>query len=685
MKFVDGGQNVRARLVTIQVLLLAMLAVLGVRLYTLQIAKGAYYAEKAENQRIRFLNIPAPRGVIFDRNGVLLVDSRPIYNVILSREDMKKRAFSEFIAPLSQGLEVDPDFLRQRFDEVKALAAFESIRVKENANANDIAWVEAHKFEFPELRVELQPQRRYPENNLLAHVLGYVGEISPKQLTLPEYQQKGFRPGDIIGQEGLEAYYDDYLRGRDGYRKVVVDSRGRVIEEIEKADPQPGQDLYITIDVNMQRAAEEQLQKSPNKRGVIVAVDPNNGEVLTMASAPTFDPNLFAQRIATKEGRAEYAALATDPMTPLYNRAIKGRYPCGSTWKIPLAVAGLQQGVITEESNAVYCGGGITIGAKFTRCMGSHGTPPLKYAITKSCDGYFYRLGLKMGIDGIMRMVDEFDINRRSGVDLPHELISRTPNFYKPRWDKSGRPWLDINTVYASIGQDTVVVTPLALVRAIAAISVRKMYVPHLLKEFREVAAVGEPGSTTYREIRPRRIFTQGEPKLIPMTEEQHKIVTQGMLGVVQGGGTAGGQGISGFEVAAKTGTAQVAALGKDSGARKDHSWFVAFAPASKPEIAIVTLIENAGFGGKFAAPASRNVLLSYIEHERARLQGWNEQQVAENGGNANSNANANGGNVNANTNNNASANSGSPATNAAPNTKGESNFQHTGRRAGAR
>jgi penicillin-binding protein 2 len=280
-----------------------------------------------------------------------------------------------------------------------------------------------------------------------------------------------------------------------------------------------------------------------------------------------------------------------------------------------------------------------------------------------------------MGIEGIMRMIDEFEINRRSGVDLPHELISRTPNFYKPRWDQKGRPWLDINTVYASIGQDTVVVTPLALVRAIAAISTQKLYVPHLLKEFAEVPAVGEPGSPTYREARPARTFVQNEAKAIPLTEGQHKIIVQGMLGVLQGGGTAGGQGISGFEVAGKTGTAQVAALGKDSGARKDHSWFVSFAPATKPEIATVTLIENAGFGGKFAAPATRQVLLSYIANARAKVQGWNEQQIAENSGvegspkanaspspsaSATPDANSNTGNANsapANTHNNAGRN----------------------------
>lgn len=620
MKFVDDGQNLRARLGTIQFLLFLMLAGLGVRLYFLQIAKGAYYAERAENQKLRLLPIPAPRGVIFDRNGVLLVDSRPIYNIILSREDVKKRDFTELVAPLAYGLEIDEEYLRQKFIEMKTQPAFESIRVKENAAPADLAWVDAHRYEYPELRVELQPQRRYPENNMLAHVLGYVGEVSPAQLQNPEYQKKGYRPGDIIGQEGIEGYYDDYLRGRDGYRKVVVDSRGRIIDTLEEVPPQPGQDLYLTIDVNMQNTAEEQLRKSPHNRGVLVAMDPNNGEILSMASAPTFDPNLFSQRIATKEGRQEYGMLRTDPMTPLYNRAIKGRYPCGSTWKIPLSLAGLQQGAITTENNSIYCGGGITIGNKFTRCMGSHGNPPLKYAITKSCDGYYYRLGLKLGVEGIMKMVDEFEIDRRTGIDLPHELISRTPNYYKPRWDKQGRQWLDINTVYASIGQDTVVVTPMALLRTIAAISVGKMYVPHLLKEFKEVSAVGEPGSSTYRERRPAFTFTQSEPKQIPMSEEEHKLMIEGMWAVVNGGGTAGGQGISGFELAGKTGTAQVVQLGKDRGAQRDHSWFVSFAPAYKPEVAMVTLIENAGFGGKFAAPASRQVYLNYLAHGRTKL-----------------------------------------------------------------
>jgi penicillin-binding protein 2 len=613
MKFEDDSQNLRVRLRIIQVLVILLLAVLAVRLYVLQIVNGTYYAERAENQRIRLLPIPAPRGVIFDRNGKLLVDSRPIYNVILSREDMKGKDFGALIKPLAVGLAVDQDFLRERFDEVKSQPAFESIRVKENADQADIAWVEAHALEFPELRVEPAPQRRYPENGVLAHVLGYVGEISPEQLEQPRYKDNNYRPGDIIGKEGLEAVYDDYLRGRDGYRKVVVDSRGHIQSEIERIEPQAGQDIVTSIDLDLQMVAEDRLRNSPSKRGVIISMDPNNGEVLVLASYPTYDPNLFSQRISSKEGRAEYAALKSDPRTPLVNRAIQGRYPPGSTWKIPMAVAGLQQGAITIDNSNLVCGGGITIGNKFTRCMGNHGTPELRMAITKSCDGYFYRLGLKMTINGIMEMVDEFEFNKRSGIDLPHEVLSWTPSpDFKRRFNPGDPEWKDIDTVYASFGQVYDIITPISLIRAIASIGVGgKLYVPHLLKEAREVSEVGPFAA------RPAHAFAHPAPKLIPIPEDQHHMVVEGMWGVVNGPGTAARIRMAGFEIAGKTGTAQVVGLGKDTGENKDHAWFVSYAPAYKPEISVLALIENVGFGGTHAAPAVRAVYDEYYRKTR--------------------------------------------------------------------
>jgi penicillin-binding protein 2 len=479
----------------------------------------------------------------------------------------------------------------------------------------DIAWVESHSLEFPELRVELQPQRYYPLGTTLAHVLGYVGEISPAQLKEPEYQEKGFRPGDIIGKGGLEQYYDEYLRGRPGYRKVLVDSKGRVQSEIEVVKPQSGQDMITTIDLDVQLRAEKQLAESATKRGTIIATDPNNGEVLAMASAPSFDPNIFVQGSSKPEGRKQIAAYWQDEKRPLYNRAIQGRYPPGSTWKIPESLAGLQQGAITVEKSNLVCGGGITIGNKFTRCMGSHGSPPLSYAITKSCDGYYYRLALKMGIDGVIKMIEDFGYDKRSGIDLPNEKVSQTPKSWMPWVVKNEGKWSDIRTVYSGIGQDTVVVTPISMLRAVSAIGMRgRMYEPHFLKEFRPIAAIGTEGENNYFPARPSVTFAHPEPKLLQATDAQWDLVIKGMWGVVQGGGTAGSIKIPDFEIAGKTGTAQVAELGKDVGDKKDHAWFVSFAPAFKPEIAVIALIENVGFGGSHAAPAARGVYQAYRE-----------------------------------------------------------------------
>jgi penicillin-binding protein 2 len=618
MKYEDTSQNLRARLRFVQILVVAMLSLLSVRLYVLQVVRGDRYAEIAQNQRRRRLPIPAPRGVIFDRNLHPIVDSRPIYNVILTREDVKGKDLSTLVEPLSAGLNIDQQMLSDRFDMIKSMPAFESIQIKLDATPGDIAWVEAHNLEYPELRVEQQPQRSYPANGSLAHVVGYVGEISPDQLKQQVYKDKGLKPGDIIGLSGIEQIYDDYLRGTDGYREVIVDSRGRIQDEIETVPPIPGRDLVSTIDLDLQHAAEDQLANSSTKRGVIVAMDPNNGEILALASAPSFDPNLFSQRITTKEGRAEYAALLNDPQTPLLNRAIQSRYPPGSTWKIPMSVAGLQQGAITLDHSNLVCGGGIQVGNKFTRCMGNHGTPDIKTAIIHSCDGYFYRLGLKMGIDGIVSMVDEFDLNKRTGIDLPNEVVSWTPSReFKRRMQPRDPEWRDIDTVYASFGQVYDIITPISLIRTVAAVSTGgKMYIPHLLKE---VKAVGTQGSPDYK---PAVTFTpldpaRPNPKMLPIPEDIHQRVVEGMWGVVNAGGTAAAIKMAGFDIAGKTGTAQVVGLGKDTGKNKDHAWFVSYAPAFKPEIALVALIENSGFGGANAAPAVRGVYNVYYKNTR--------------------------------------------------------------------
>lgn len=606
MKLQELAQNLSLRIGTIQIIAFVLLTLLGVRLYYLQIVKGDYYAERAENQRIRLIPIPAPRGAIFDRNGKILVDSRPTFNVVISNEPLKEINVNDRVDSYAQGLNLESQLVVERLNAIKKQNDFETLVLKDNATMEDIAWVEAHSLEYPELRIELQPQRFYPHGTILAHVLGYVGEISPKQLESERWA--GLRPGDIIGKGGLEEYYDEYLRGRPGYRKVIVDSRGRIQNEIAVVPPQAGQDLVSTIDLDLQLAAEQQLANSVTKRGTIIAMDPNNGEMLALASLPSFDPNIFVQGSKTREGRKQIAAYWQDPQRPLFNRAIQGRYPPGSTWKIPESLGALQQGVITVENSNMACGGGITIGNKFTRCMGSHGSPPLSYAITKSCDGYYYRLALKMKIEGLIEMVEMFEYDKQSGIDLPNEKVSQTPKSWKPIIERREGRWSDIRTVYASIGQDTVVVTPISMLRAVSSIGAHgKLYHPHFLKEFRPISA------TEDFEARPGFGFQRPEPKDIPMTKAQEEVMVKGMWAVVNGGGTAGGIQIPGFDIAGKTGTAQVAELGKDVGDKKDHAWFVSFAPAYKPEISVIALIENVGFGGSHAAPAVKGVYEAYL------------------------------------------------------------------------
>ena len=630
MKLYDHAQNLNYRISAIQVFAFILLAILGVRLYYLQVVKGDYYSDRAENQRIRLIPIPAPRGAIFDRNGKLLVDSRPTYNVTLSNEPIKKIDVSDRIDDYSQGLNVDRQYLVERLNLIKKQPEFETMVLKENATIQDITWVESHEMEYPELRIEIQPQRFYPLGTTLAHVLGYVGEISPKQLEKPEMKEKGFRPGDIIGKGGLEQYYDEYLRGKPGYRKVIVDSRGRVQSEIEVVQPQAGQDLVTTVDLDLQQTAEEQLAASATKRGTIISIDPNNGEVLVMASAPSFDPNAFVTRSTTPEGRKEISNYYTNEERPLLNRAIQGRYHPGSTWKIPESIAALRQGAITVEHSNIACGGGIQVGNKFTRCMGNHGSPPLDYAITKSCDGYYYRLGLKLGLEGLIKMAETFDYDKQTGVDLPNEKVSRTPKYYEKYVKKrDGGKWNDIESVYASIGQVTVDVTPISMIRAVSSVGVQgKMFVPHFLKEFKPISAIGQEGDKNYIPARAGISYDNPAPKIIEMTPEQNNIILKGMWGVVNNGGTAARIKMAYLEIAGKTGTAQVVSLGKDTGKNKDHAWFVSFAPAYKPEIAVIALIENSGFGAANAGPPVKAVYETYLAKQHPNL--LEEQQIAK-------------------------------------------------------
>jgi penicillin-binding protein 2 len=594
-------------------MVLAMFIGLGIRFYFLQVPRHEDYRARAENNRIREIPIPAPRGKILDRSGKVIVDNTPAYNIVVTPEDIPKggEGREKTIEALVENLGVDRDeFITNLNDPLRPKS--QPILVKQNATPMDLAWVAGHTYEHPEIRVDEQPQRIYPHGKLASHVVGYVGEVSSKQLEKPQYQ--GYKMGDIIGQGGLEAIYDKILRGKDGMRRLIVDSRGRPIAELEVVPPRRGRDLITTIDLDIQKVAEEEFDKS-NDTGVAVAMNPQNGEILAMVSRPAFDPNVFARNvISAGENRAEVRAIVNDPKHPLYNKAIQGIYPTGSTWKLLMSAAALEEGVITPKDSRITCGGGISVGNRFVRCMGNHGAPDVHTSIVRSCDGYYYRLGLKMGVDMIHDWVKRFGTGTRTGIDLPGEYKGIIPDReWKARVNKRDPKWKDFDTVLASIGQGSVAITPMQLLRAVSGIYMGgQLHVPHLFKE----SATVDMQEVTYYEDKPVDL------KLSPETTE---IVSYGSWGVVNEGGTAGGVGFPReLNVGGKTGTAQVIAMEKSKGGRehRDHAWFISAAPLhteEKPEFAVVVLTEHGGFGGRASAPKAKMIHAAYFSKKLGR------------------------------------------------------------------
>jgi len=585
------------RLSVMQCVLLGLFITLGFRLWSLQVIHHEKYVKEAESNRIRLIPIPAPRGAILDRHGQVIVDNRPALNLILNREELResgKSAFDLMDELIAHGLDLDRETVRARLEAMRSQPAYYPVVIKESLRLEEVAWVRAHRLEYPELDIMEQPQRRYPYGTLLAHVLGYMGEISKEELAKPEF--KGYRPGDVIGKSGIEFVYDRWLRGRDGYRRVIVDSTGHEVGEIERVDPIAGHNLKLTIDLDLQRTAEEQLA---GRRGAIVVLDPQSGEILAMVSHPAFDPSLFSQRISTPEGKEEYRRLVTDPEKPLINRAIQEIYPAGSTWKVIVATASLEEGIITPDHSTFPCGHGIQLGNRFVSCLGSHGVPDLHRAIVVSCDGYFYRLGLKLGIDRMEKWARRFGLGQKTGIDLPHEVSGVIPSrSLKAKLNPRDPRWKDFDTVIASIGQGTVAITPLQLVRAIGGIAVGGVFhTPHL---FEEVVGAHEP--LTYND----------QPLIVPLTTVVQTTIRSAMWGVVNEGGTGASARVEGLDICGKTGTAQVVGKEKAEGKLKDHAWFVSFAPRDNPRIAVVALVENVGFGATYSAPVARAIYETY-------------------------------------------------------------------------
>ena len=605
----DEGFNLELRMYLIQYLVLAVFIALGIRFYVLQVARHEDYQARAENNRIRDIPIPAPRGAILDRYENVLVDNSSAFNVVVIPEDISSK--DETINALVENVNVDRgELLAALNDPLRPKS--QPILVKQNASSADRQWIAAHELEHPEISVEQQPQRIYKYGKLAAHLLGYIGQVNPKQLELPAFRDAGYKSGDIIGQGGIEAVYDRVLRGKDGMRRVIVDSRGIPKAELERIDPIKGQDLIITLDLDIQKIAEQQFY-SKNETGACVALNPQNGEILAMVSVPSFDPNVFARNVVSTENRKEVAAIVNDASHPMYNKAIQGTYPTGSTWKIMMATAALEEGVITLKNSRIVCGGGIQVGNRFVHCGKNHGALDIHLAIVHSCDGYFYRLGLKMGVDMIHDWVSRFGMGQRTGVDLPGELKGTIPS---REWKKRVNPrdpvWKDFDTVLASIGQGSVAVPPIQLLRAESGIVMGgEFHIPHLFKEAKP---------TQMKEVE----YYDDKPIELKLTQLTINTIDYGMWGVVNEGGTAGGVGFPReINAGGKTGTAQVIAKEKARGKEhKDHSWFISFAPMhtdQKPEIGVVCITENGGWGASASAPKVKMIEAAYFSKKLGR------------------------------------------------------------------
>ena len=631
------------RLEVIYYLAILIFLILVGRLWWLQVMNHEVYAQRAEQNRTRELPILARRGTIYDRHGKILVDSRSSYNLVLSRKDVK--SFAEITDLLVGDLGIDREWLTKRFKDAESEPKYESIVVKELASPTDIAWVMAHEYDHPELRAEEAPQRNYLYGTFAAHALGYVGEVDKKELndpTSPFSKEKGYKLGDIIGKSGIERTYNDLLMGQDGKRIVVVDNLGRIQSEIARIEPKQGRDLYTTLDFDIQQDAEAQGDTMPVGRGALVVMDPNNGEIFAMVSRPAFDPNAFSQRVKTPEGKAEIRDLYEDPDKPLYNRVIQGRFAPGSTWKLMTTVAALSEGTITIQNSRVQ-DGDLQVGNYPMHSMSHLGQPDIHTAIVHSCDGYFYRLGLKLGVEKFEKWINNFRFGPKTGIDLAHESLAITPTratklksfegrikkneeLLAEATDKKYRgqleflikqlnheaQWNDYDMASSAFGQGQNAVTPIQLLRYVGGLAMGgEMKTPHLLLR-------SAPGYDHNGDWQAEVRYQDKNRFTVPMSKEIHDVVRNGMWGVVnEPGGTGGGARVEGFDICGKTGTAQVASRDKAGKNNKDNAWFISFAPRDKPEICAVVLTENAGFGGTHSAPRAKAIYEGYYRRTR--------------------------------------------------------------------
>ena len=577
----------RLSLLRYAVVVIFVLLLIG--FWQLQVVRSDYYANLAERNRIRTLPVMAPRGLIVDREGRPLVDHYTSFSVILIRDYVEE--VKDELPVIARGLELEPDALARRLEEFADAPPYQPIVLKQEATLSDIAFIEAHRTDLPQLELLLVYRRRYPGQGFGAHLFGYVGEASKKEIA-----DRGYQLGDYVGKMGLERYYNETLMGSSGQRRVIVDSRGKEVEKLDRIKPIPGRPLRLTIDLDLQTAAEAVMK---GRKGALVALDPRTGDVLAVVSRPRFDPNLFAVRILPEEWRA----LTEDPDKPLFNRAIQAQLSPGSVFKIFIATAALEEGVIDKNSFTVHCPGWANHYGRVFRCWRpeGHGVVNLHRALVDSCDVFFYEVGRRVGIDRIARYARMLGLGAATGIDLPGEEGGLVPS---PEWKQrvQKQRWYEGETISVAVGQGPLLVTPLQLAYTIGGIASGGVFAqPRLLLD---------PDNDP--EI--RRV------SLKPSTVEA---VTSALWGVVNEEGTGQSARLPGIQVAGKTGTAQLASLEnikrvKGEAARSliDNAWFVGLAPARNPEIVVAVLVEH-GEHGAAAAPLAREVIRAYYEKKQ--------------------------------------------------------------------
>ena len=559
--------------------------------WQLQIFNPAYYSRLSERNHIKNLRMPAPRGRILDRYNRVLVDNYPSFSIVAQWE--VGQSLQAHLPAIAIGLEKDSEQLAEHVKTARARVPRQAIVVQENATLRDIAFVESHRIEYPELDLVSEPRRLYPRAGFAAHLFGYVGEISEREMDLPDMAL--LKPGDLIGKSGIERQYNSVLQGQTGVRRVIVNSRGGQVDPLDEELATAGRNLRLTIDYDLQEVAE---QKFRGEKGALVALDPRTGEILALVSRPTFDLNLFPRGIPMEEWRG----LIADPQNPLLNRAIQAQLAPGSVYKILLATAGLEAGAV-DETTTHYCSGGGNFYGRFFRCWkkGGHGRIGIHRAIVQSCDVFFYNLGKDLGIDRIYEYSNYFGLGRKTGIDLPGEQAGLMPS---SEWKQKvfHERWYPGETISLAIGQGALTTTPLQLAFSIGGITSGGYFArPHLIS-WNDMEALGLeiPSPTEFR---------------VPLREQTVALITDGLYGVVNEGGTGGRARIQGLDVGGKTGTAQVASLqaSAEDDSLKDNAWFVGLAPRRNPEIVVVALYEG-GEHGYLAAPVVREVIKAYFD-----------------------------------------------------------------------